>query len=501
MLRPGHQPDQGADGQEGELAADIEEEERVPGQRRQPRHRQGIGRPGGPADHGGQAEGQRHDGGTNHRGGKADEHRIAQGHECDAERGQAAGNAGEEEELIQEQGQRLELQTRDGQQVSRTRPRKGVVDLGIDVLALTEDQGRRQRRGARVELGCEPRATRGAEVAQPSRPFPGGSLRVERQSRGIVDDEPQEDAPGSKIRPVIKLAGVERPGDPLELPRRLDRFARVHVGPISGDDQAGASGCRAPQRAVRDLGERQYHPGHYAVRIAGAVIRTGSKTHLLRHNSPDPDRPGPFGHTLAQVVEQAIVPPEMMPSTTQSKDPQKHAEARGNLIVQAQAGHGDRAEHQRDPRAGLEGIGLPVNHDARRQRDQHRDQRRHGQARSAGYPEPLQGARVGLVIGHALFPHPSSNRRCPRSARGDRRPRRRSKGKNPGSILRQKIDRSNQPFSPLAEAEQKPGHGDLRQRNTKGSRDVRLFSLWPKLCSVCNMNCHGIPAGRIHPDS
>ncbi len=60
-------------------------------------------------------------------------------------------------------GQHLQVQSRDGQQVRRTGPRKGVVDFGLDPLALAQQEGGGQRLDRRVEPVDQVRPAPGPE--------------------------------------------------------------------------------------------------------------------------------------------------------------------------------------------------------------------------------------------------------------------------------------------------------------------------------------------------
>ena len=176
-----HQPDQGADGQERELAAHVEEEEGVQRERQEPGQGQGVRRAGVAVHDRGEAERQRHDGRSDDRGGQADEQGVADGDQGDPAVGDPAGQPREAEQEGQGRGQHLELEARDGEEVRRAGPREGVVVVGVDALPLAEDQGRGQRGGPCAEpLGQAP-AAGGAEVADQSSQRCLGAAGVERQ--------------------------------------------------------------------------------------------------------------------------------------------------------------------------------------------------------------------------------------------------------------------------------------------------------------------------------
>ena len=105
-------------------------------------------------------------------------------------------------------GERLQLEPRDGQQVSRAGPREGIVDLGLDSFALAQQQRGGQRSDRRIELLEQPRGSRTGFV--PSKP-PSARVRLPRlvapEALRIVDREAQANSLGShemrdsRIRP------------------------------------------------------------------------------------------------------------------------------------------------------------------------------------------------------------------------------------------------------------------------------------------------------------
>ena len=47
--------------------------------------------------------------------------------------------------------------------------------------------------------------------------------------------------PGSQVRAVIELAGIERPGDPRNLPRQFYRLTGVQIVALTRHDDQGST--------------------------------------------------------------------------------------------------------------------------------------------------------------------------------------------------------------------------------------------------------------------
>ena len=120
------------------------------------------------------------------------------------------------------------------------RPREGVVDIRIDVLSLAQDQGRGQGCCAGVKLINQLGPARCPQIPQPASPAPLAAARIETDSGGVIHHDSQADPLGSKVRAVIELAAIERPGDPRHLTRQLDRLTGEQIVAIAitrHDDQ------------------------------------------------------------------------------------------------------------------------------------------------------------------------------------------------------------------------------------------------------------------------
>ena len=106
-------------------------------------------------------------------------------------------------------------------------------------------------------------------------------MRIETDSGGVIHHDSQADPPGSKVRAVIELAGIERPGDPRHLTRQFDRLAGIQIVTITRHDDQGSTGCALPQAAVGDPGDLHDQPSHDPLGIAGAISFTGSGAQKL----------------------------------------------------------------------------------------------------------------------------------------------------------------------------------------------------------------------------
>jgi hypothetical protein len=66
-------------------------------------------------------------------------------------------------------------------------------------------------------------------------------VTIESDSGGVIHHDSQADPPGSKVRAVIELAGIERPGDPRHLTRQLDRLTGEQIVAITRHDDQGST--------------------------------------------------------------------------------------------------------------------------------------------------------------------------------------------------------------------------------------------------------------------
>ena len=184
----------------------------------------------------------------------------------------------------------------------RPGPGEGVVDVGVDPLALAEQQRRRQRRDPGVEPLDQPGAAPGPHDAPPPGPGPGRGRR-----RAVAPDSlPDHRRPGAGGSPApcrysrtSNSPGLSGPATSLQAAGRLDRLARDQVGPRADDDQQRPPRGAAPVRPIAHARDFAGPPGSVPDRRdrcrarrarPRAPRRAGAAP---RHSAPDHRGPGP----------------------------------------------------------------------------------------------------------------------------------------------------------------------------------------------------------------
>ena len=143
-----HQPDERADRQEGELAADVEQIHRVDARVSSRAASDSVlaGRASALRDRG-RAERHRHDGRAHDGRGRSDEQGVAEHRQADDHISCPARQADHAKDEQECDGKRLQLEPGDGEQVGRAGSSERIVDLGIDLFAPAQKQGGGQRSG------------------------------------------------------------------------------------------------------------------------------------------------------------------------------------------------------------------------------------------------------------------------------------------------------------------------------------------------------------------
>src|SRR5262249_54394817 len=143
-----------------------------------------------------------------------------------------------------------------------------VVDLGIDSLALAEQERRGQRLDAWVKALDELRAGPGAEVPQPAVERSLPPLEIAYQPRRALNRQSQFDSLSLKERTVLEFAGVEWSGAPGEVPDGPNLPPAADPAQIPRDDHDRPAGGRVPALPVADLRHVHHEPGPRRRRVA-----------------------------------------------------------------------------------------------------------------------------------------------------------------------------------------------------------------------------------------
>ena len=115
-------------------------------------------------------------------------------------------------------GQHLQVQSRDGQQVRRAGAGEGVIDVGVDPLALAQQEGggaaarSSGRAGRPGETGSSPEPPHRLDERR------GSTLGIAIQPVRLVNRQPQVDPLAAEEVAIIEFARVQRPRHPGELP-------------------------------------------------------------------------------------------------------------------------------------------------------------------------------------------------------------------------------------------------------------------------------------------
>ena len=362
-----------ADGQERELAAHVEEEEGTQDQRQEPGQGQRVGRTGVAVHDRGEAERQRHDGRADDRGGQSDEQGVTDRDQGDPDRrrglrGSRARRNSRARAAASAWSWRPEMARR------WVVPVRAKASLSSGSMSSRWPRIRAEASGAVRAPSPSVRRLRQAVRRSPEQASQRclGTAGVAADAPGFIDGEPKANALGAEEGAVIELAGVERPGDPRELARRLDRLSGPEVGSIARDDDHHPSRGRSPAAAVGHPGQLHDHPGHHARRVAGSVAFARPQPEHLPDHATQPDRPRRLRDAPGQVVGRSVIPAGMMPGGTQCQDRDENGRARELDPTQAQGRDGQGREGQVDPCPRLDRLDVAIDHDAPGQGEQER---------------------------------------------------------------------------------------------------------------------------------
>lgn len=251
--------------------------------------------------------------------------------------------------------------------------REGVVDFGLDSLALTQQECSGQRRDRGIEpveeAGPRPRSNSTEQFPRPEAP----SGRPAPEALRIGDRETKPDALDSFERTIVELAGIHGRWDQAQKPRRLDRLAGKDLAPVARDDRDGTPGGLVPLPAVAQLGQVEHEPGRDTGRglIAEAESLARSNAERVAHDATDPDRTGGIREAKCEVVRGQVRIASVMPGATQRGDRcQNQSDTDQSPSSQE---YSDRREGERhaDPLLGPPGLEVSIEDDSRRHRCDH----------------------------------------------------------------------------------------------------------------------------------
>ena len=129
---------------------------------------------------------------------------------------------------------------------------KRIVDLGIDLFAPAQEQGRGQRSGRWIKLLEQPGSDAVPVAIKPECKRPVGPARIGPEALRVVDVDAQANSLGLQKPAIVELAGIERRGERGDLARCLDGLARSDRRPIARDDHDRSSRGFVPALAVAD---------------------------------------------------------------------------------------------------------------------------------------------------------------------------------------------------------------------------------------------------------
>ncbi len=368
-----HAPEQGRDRQKRELAADIKEVRRIEQKHHDGRRGQNVGGLRAAVEHHGQADHHGHHRRPDHRRNPADEGRVTDCRQRHASVNPLARQPQQLQRQADPEGQGLHVQAGNRQQMAGAGPGEGVVDVGIDGLSPTEQQGRGQGRDLRVEPRQQPRLAPGPQPAQPSGRGPIRSLRVEPEARRLVDRHPKPDSLGPQVVSTVILPWISWFGDRFDRSGGHHRLAHGEVGPVARDQKLEPPRGRVPPLAIAEARRGQNRAGH--TRVIGPLA--GPELGHLDEHAANPGRRRVRPVAPREVVGGEVRPPPMVPSGSQRRDRYDQRQP-GNPAPTGPKRH--QRNHRQPKRDGAPGGGAPgrprtIGHDPQRQRQSDGNQR------------------------------------------------------------------------------------------------------------------------------
>ena len=219
------------------------------------------------------------------------------------------------------------------QEVNRAGELKGLGFFLVELLAETQQDGRREVRLLRAEVtGKNPLAAEPQGLQEP--PGTVGKARRQHGNRlRIIDPQATGDAVAAIQFGTIRLAGVQGMFGRQEMGKCLEAIARRQFRNQALDDHGRAAGGRAPAIAVANGPQFHLEADFFARprRPQRVELRWGNDPRRLQGHGLDANRLLPRAGEETQVVAAEEVPAAMVPGSGQGGACQKKDDQGGHV--------------------------------------------------------------------------------------------------------------------------------------------------------------------------